>query len=219
VPVTSRRTALAGAVVMGVVFAALAAAVTARGGSPFGVDTDLHRWAAAHRSSGLTTAARVVTATGTGLIAYLLAAAAGGLAGGRRRWWVGAMLAVAVLASCETVRLAVSVAIGRSRPPQPDWATAASGYAFPSGHTTSATVVAALLCVAVVLRGPGARWGPAACGAAATWAVTVGVTRVYLGVHWPTDVVGGWLLGTALSAGTWALLSGRIRRRTTGRVP
>ena len=128
-------------------------------------------------------------------------------------------MAVAVLASCEAVRFAVSVAIGRSRPPQSDWATTAGGYAFPSGHTTSATVVAALLCLAVVLRGSGARWGPVAYGAAVTWAVAVGATRVYLGVHWPTDVVGGWLLGTALTAGGWALFSGRIRRATTGRLP
>jgi undecaprenyl-diphosphatase len=126
---------------------------------------------------------------------------------------------MAVLASCEAVRFALSVAIGRSRPPQLDWATTAGGYAFPSGHTTSAAVVAALLCVAVVLRGPGARWRPVACGAAVTWAAAVGVTRAYLGVHWPTDVLGGWLLGSALSTGAWALLAGRIRRATTGRLP
>jgi hypothetical protein len=83
VPVTRHRVVLVVTSAAAVTFAVLAAVVAVRGGAPFPVDSDLHRWAIAHRKPGLTTAARVVTATGAGPIAYLLAAAAGALAGGR----------------------------------------------------------------------------------------------------------------------------------------
>jgi undecaprenyl-diphosphatase len=52
------------------------------------------------------------------------------------------------------------------------------------------------------------------CIGAGAYAVVVGLTRVWLGVHWPTDVIGGWLFGvswTALAAS--ALIAIRRRRR------
>ena len=78
-------------------------------------------------------------------------------------------------------------------------------YAFPSGHTmtttTFVTAVALVLCT-TVLRDRGR---VAVVLAAAVYAGLMGLSRVYLGVHWPGDVAGGWLLGAAFALASWAL--------------
>ena len=73
-----------------------------------------------------------------------------------------------------------------------------TGHAFPSGHTTSATAVA-LTIGYVFLR---ERIGPtlAVVLASAGYAFAVGLSRVYLNVHWTSDVIGGWMVGCALAA-------------------
>lgn len=199
---TGRRVlGLVGTLAFASAFAALALVDATRGGGPFWLDARVHDVLVSQRTSQLTTAAVVVTSTGSGPVAYALAAASGAVARGRARWWTGAVLAVVCLALVEALRLGISTALARPRPPRADWAYHAGGYAFPSGHTTTSSVVAALTLVALVRRGPRTwvRW-TAGCSVVG-WALCVGLSRVYLGVHWPTDVLGGWLLVLTLSAG------------------
>ncbi|GAB2729668.1 phosphatase PAP2 family protein [Streptomyces bullii] len=89
----------------------------------------------------------------------------------------------------------LKVVVGRSRPVFPDPVDSAHYAAFPSGHAMTAMVVCGLLLWLLHRRGVGrALWNTALVVAVISVA-GVGLTRVWLGVHWPTDVLGGWLLG------------------------
>ncbi|MFH8931166.1 phosphatase PAP2 family protein [Streptomyces pristinaespiralis] len=91
----------------------------------------------------------------------------------------------------------VKALVGRERPLWPDPVDSAHYAAFPSGHAMTAVVTCGLLlwlCRRHVAR---AAW--MWCVAAAAVSVAgVGFTRLYLGVHWPSDVIGGWLLGACV---------------------
>ncbi|MFJ1755515.1 phosphatase PAP2 family protein [Kitasatospora sp. NPDC088134] len=143
----------------------------------------------------------------------LLAAAAVGVLLWRRAWRL-ALWAAATVTASGLIGWGVKAAVARARPALPDPVAHAPGFSFPSGHAmTAATCCAVLLLVSLPVLGPRGR--RAAWAAALVSVLGVGFTRVALGVHWVSDVLGGWLLGTALVAATaWAF---RGWRRDTGR--
>lgn len=211
-----RRAVRALALVAAVSFVLLLALIVAtavRHGAPYPPDAAAHRWVLAHRASALVDAAVVVTESGTGLAAYGLAALGGALAA-RRAWWQGAAAGVVILGLGQLVRIALASGIGRRRPPAADWAWTAGGPAMPSGHTTTSAIVAVVLTVGIARRFHGRGRLPM-LAVPGLWALGVGATRVYLGMHWVTDVVAGWLLALVWTALLGLLLVHR-RRRTAG---
>jgi undecaprenyl-diphosphatase len=92
----------------------------------------------------------------------------------------------------------MKVSIGLSRPDSHLWLIHASKPTFPSGHAANSMIV--YLSIALLLTRMGAirLWLVAA---ALLLSGLIGISRVELGVHWPTDVVAGWSFGAA-----WALL-------------
>jgi membrane-associated phospholipid phosphatase len=185
---------LAGSVTLGVwaAFCVLAAVAVGGRGAPLELDRDLLEWSLDHRPATALALARAVTATGTGVLPYALVVVAALVTGRTARQRLGAALfGLACLGTGQALRYAVMELARRPRPPYEDWATHASGWAFPSGHSTTAALTAGLLLVAVSLRAPRGRavlW--LLIGG---WGAAVGLSRVYLGVHWFTDVAGGWL--------------------------
>lgn len=132
-------------------------------------------------------------------------------------WWRGARpLALWVAATSLIATLlqqGLKAAVGRERPQWPDPVDSAHYAAFPSGHAMTAAVTCGLFVWLLRLygAGPGARG--VVLAVAVVSAIGVAATRVYLGVHWLTDVVGGALLGVAvvaLSAAAYAR-SARVR--------
>lgn len=131
----------------------------------------------------------------------------------RRRADLLFLLGTAVTATA--IRLTIMTLVHRPRPV--DRLTPTSGWAFPSGHTTSSAVTAGILIVlgwTVLTR----RWARLALVAVAGgWAVLVGISRVALLAHWPTDVLGGWLLAAGVTAAFATLL--RVQRSLSTAQP
>ncbi|GAB3139469.1 phosphatase PAP2 family protein [Microbispora hainanensis] len=113
--------------------------------------------------------------------------------------------------------LALKVVVARARPSLPDPVAVAPGASFPSGHTVNAVLGAGILLLLVLplvrKRGRVLAWT-----LAVLIPLAVGFSRIALGVHWVSDVVGGLLFGVAVVATTAAAFE-TWRRRDAGRRP
>lgn len=117
-----------------------------------------------------------------------------------------AVYLVTTTAAGAVLNYLVKLAVSRPRPSLIEPVATASGKSFPSGHAMASTVVyGALLLVflPVVAR----RGRVAAIGGAAVLVAAIGFTRLALGVHYVTDVLGGFVLGLAWLAATAAAFS------------
>ncbi len=163
------------------------------------LDPRIHAWPLTHRTGALTVFFGIVTWLGASAVTIPVLAVAGGVLARRRRSWAPVLDIVAVYGTAVVLHAIVGQLAHRDRPPAADWLAPASGWAYPSGHTTQA--VAAWGILALLLAIHATPRNRLLLGAAATLAaVLVGASRVYLGVHWPTDVLGGAAMSTAVLA-------------------
>lgn len=183
------------------------------------LDTAVSGGTAGLRMTSITTAAHLVTLLGSFPVVVAVAVLAAGLLWLRTRGWLApAVLLTSVVATAGVVFL-VKIAVGRARPSITHLlGTPSADYAFPSGHTTNGTVVYLLagVLLAATLQHPAHR----RLVVAATMLVglAIGVTRVYLGYHWTTDVLAGWLLATSVVC-TAAYAFALLGPRPTGPAP
>ncbi|MFJ4622130.1 phosphatase PAP2 family protein [Streptomyces sp. NPDC088812] len=158
-----------------------------------------HRWAVTEH--GFTHVCRVLSdwVWDPVTMRLLCAAVAAWLVWRRSAWWTAAWL-VTVSAVGTALQQGLKAAVGRERPRWPDPVDSAHYAAFPSGHALTATVVLGLLLWLLHRHGVRTAVWRTAVAVAVVSVAGVGLTRVWLGVHWPSDVLGGWLLGMTLVA-------------------
>lgn len=193
------------------IFGVLAILVAVHPG-PFAIDRAAVQFAEAVRTEGLTAVMRIVSVLGStpsiavqtaligGVILFLRREARPGL------WLLGAFLGGWLLSN------GFKAVLDR---PRPDLGLVeAFGTAFPSGHATQGGGYFVMLGAVLAAAVP-SRWGTVGAVAAVTLGFLSGLSRIYLEVHWLTDVVGGFALGF----GWAALLLFARRRMTVARAP
>jgi membrane-associated phospholipid phosphatase len=170
----------------------------------FAWDASVLAWYRAHRTPGLTAVANALAVLGgfavlplvTALIAALLARA-----GAKAHGWF-LILALAGAALLNTV---AKLVFHRARPDILEALVREPGFSFPSGHAMSNAAFGFALIV--VFWRSRAGWPVAVV--AGLWAVAVGASRNYLGVHYPSDVLAGFLASAAWVAGLYLLMGRR----------
>ncbi|WP_051265274.1 phosphatase PAP2 family protein [Nakamurella lactea] len=186
--------------------AAILADAAAEGDGLTVFDRPTWQWFIDHRSPAATAVAKVVTTVGSTLVMGVLAGLTAALLWWRRRRG-DAVLTAVVAAGAGLIVVIGKRAVGRQRPPADFRLVTETNASFPSGHALASTAILGTLTVLLVAgtRPVAARIGVVA--AALTLIAAIGISRLYLGVHWATDVLGGWLTGAG-----WLLLCVVARR-------
>jgi membrane protein DedA with SNARE-associated domain/membrane-associated phospholipid phosphatase len=170
------------------------------------------------RVAWLVDVAKVVTDLGAGVVVFPLAAVCAAALAARRRWAeLGVLVAgmAVVYAGVHELKLSVD------RPRPEGGLVTADGSSFPSGHAAYSTFYVWLAMTVVLRLRPGMARRAAVVAAGLVLAGAVGLSRVYLDVHYLSDVNAGWALGAAafslcaaiaLAAGTLHSIRGPVRQ-------
>jgi undecaprenyl-diphosphatase len=114
-----------------------------------------------------------------------------------------ALLAVLAIAGGALISTALKSGFARARPDLVPHGDVVTSMSFPSGHAMSSAVVYLTLAALLVRVQTTHRRKVYLMAVAIVLTLLIGVSRVYLGVHWPSDVLAGWCLGSAWALLTW----------------
>jgi undecaprenyl-diphosphatase len=152
-----------------------------------------------------------VTALGGTTVLTLIVTVTGIALAIERRWLTLALVLGATIGGSIAVDVAKTL-VGRARPDIVAHLVQVSSLSFPSGHSANSAIVyltLATLLAQIIRRRALRRF---VLAVAILLAIAIGCSRVYLGVHWPSDVLAGWSFG-ALWALAWWAIGARIRRK------
>lgn len=180
-------------------------AETVMAGKTLAFDEAVLRWLGAHHTKALDGSMLEITALGTGMVVMMIVAiSAMFLALTRHRY--SALLLLVATAGGLILNLVLKLVFNRPRPHVIAWGTNAVSSSFPSGHAMSATIVYS--CVAYLaarlVRRRWERW--VVMFLAAVVIILISISRLYLGVHYPSDVLAGAVIGLAWAAFCMATL-------------
>jgi len=177
----------------------------------FGFDRPVLDFFTRHRTRGLTDAVQVVTVLGSAVFIIPATIGVGALARWRLRTWRPVVLPAGAYAGAALLQSVIKSLVARPRPPAGRAVAHYGGWSFPSGHATQAAAWWGAMALVVALATPSWRRRVIAWTVALVVTVLVGLTRCYLGAHWASDVIGGWVLGWAwlgaIGALAWATMS------------
>lgn len=153
-----------------------------------------------------------ISSLGGGTLLGLLIIAACGyliIKGARTRAY---LLATATV-SGSSLLLVLKNIFGRPRPELVDHLVTVKSMSFPSGHATNSALVYLTIAALASDVEPSLRVRIYIMTVAMTLTVLIGISRLYLGVHWPSDVVAGWALGAGWAL-AWRLAASRLHLLT-----
>ena len=179
----------------------------------FTFEVPLMEWIHAHSGSAMTTFSLLMHNIGGPVIMTLvLALLAGAL------YWKGrreeALLALYGMGGAVLIDVIMKFIFHRPRPELWPRLVVENGASFPSGHSTMA---AALATFAVILLWH-TRWRWPVLALALAYALLMGYSRMVLGVHFPTDVLAGWMTGLASVTGVYRLMRRKIKDEEAARM-
>lgn len=174
-------------------------------------DRSVHDWAALARSDGSTRLFIVLTLIGTPVAIGILVALAAAVLTIRGRWRWALYLALTNAAG-GLINLALKEFFERARPDLAEALRQAHGFSFPSGHAMGSTVFFGTLAYLAIRVTPGWRSHAAIVALACTMAIAISASRIYLGVHWISDVAAG------ISAGLLWVLTATVAYETFRRI-
>ncbi len=160
-----------------------------------GPDHATLRFMVAHRANWLTTSMRALTALGSSLVLVPLSISVAAAWRWRQGGWLAAWVLAATYGGASLSFNVIKRLSHRARPAAHFGLVPAGGYAFPSGHATQAAAVWGAFAFLAALNLNTWPRKVTAWTIAVTISGLVGLTRIYLGVHWLSDVVAGWTLG------------------------
>jgi undecaprenyl-diphosphatase len=185
------------AVLLTIVFAWIYDAISESDGVA-GLDRPILTYAMSLRSPWLDSGVHLYTDIGGTIIMPIIAVGTMVLLAVRRRSWTPVILIAAAGVGSLLMTVFGKLIFDRARPPLVDQVPPYElGASFPSGHTLNSIVIAGIIAYLLVLRQKSVRGRILTISVATLFTLTIGLSRVFLGAHWFTDVIGAWAIGGA----------------------
>lgn len=211
-------TLAARAAAVGALFATLTIQVAASGWLTRGDGPTLD-WMVTHRSSTWTSTAKIITTAGAPVSVYVIVVAIAAFLTWRSRRIVPGAVVLGAVAFAAIVNTAMKSLLDRERPPVITQLVDQINMSYPSGHVAGTTALVGVVLLVYLTSRPNRVRAVAAAAAAVLIVAAIALTRLYLGVHWLSDTIGGALLGTTVVLAIAAMLAARPALDISARPP